>query len=95
MLQEKISTTSKLSQLQVINYLFIYLLLPWQKRDYDKAEEECQRYRTLYDSLKHEVRSCDYHVTCFIIIISILNKLLNLMTPSKLLKSRNLRMTLK
>ncbi|XP_019848758.1 PREDICTED: sarcolemmal membrane-associated protein-like [Amphimedon queenslandica] len=39
MLQEKISTTSKLSQLQ---------------RDYDKAEEECQRYRTLYDSLKHE-----------------------------------------
>jgi hypothetical protein len=40
MLQEKIESSSKLSRLQ---------------RDYDKAEEECQKYRTLYENLKQEV----------------------------------------
>jgi chromosome segregation ATPase len=39
MLQEKIESSSKLSRLQ---------------RDYDKAEEECQKYRTLYENLKQE-----------------------------------------
>lgn len=39
MLQEKAECVSKHNQLQ---------------RDYDKAEQECQRFRTLYDTLKHE-----------------------------------------
>ena len=25
------------------------------KRDYDKAEQECQRYKTLYDAAKEDV----------------------------------------
>ena len=30
---------------------------PPTQRDYDKAEQECQRYKTLYDAAKEEVRS--------------------------------------
>jgi hypothetical protein len=31
------------------------------QRDYDKAEQECQRYKTLYDAAKDEVHN--YSVT--------------------------------
>ena len=31
------------------------ILRPPLQRDYDKAEQECQRYKTLYDAAKEEV----------------------------------------
>ena len=30
----------------------------YSQRDYDKAEQECQRYKTLYDATKEEVCMC-------------------------------------
>ncbi len=62
-LQEKLEYVSKVSQLQVgrqSNQCFCVSLdtsppSP-SKRDYDKAEQECQKYKALYDSMKQEVR---------------------------------------
>ena len=35
------------------------------QRDYDKAEQECQRYKTLYDAAKEEVLvHVHVHVAC-------------------------------
>ena len=32
------------------------------QRDYDKAEQECQRYKTLYDATKEEVYMYIYSI---------------------------------